>query len=325
VSAASENCTGRARGRVRLWVPLLLLAGGTIWALERLAGPVEAAEFTRVDLRRARLDPPPGAFCDPRWSEQLAATLASCPAPDVHDAAGLERVAQQVAALPFVARTGEVHVVWPDGLEVPLRLRQPVACVRSAAGFLLVSEEGVLLPGSWPTPPQIEGRPLPVIGPNDGAFERAVAGTKLAQQRHLDALAVALSMRRDLPAADAQTLGPLLIDASRSAATSVDEPGTLLELEGPRLVLFGRAPGSGQPGELPDELKWRSLARAAALLRGEGADAPSDWALVDVRWDTPALRLRSEEPKARHPLPPPPVAVAKTRPAPAPSNGPVVR
>ena len=287
---ASAARRARRSGRVRLWVVLLVLLGGSIWALQRLGREVEAADFTRVDMSRTRLLPPQGAFCDPRWEGELAATLARFPAPDVHDTAALARVASEVAKLPFVAETGEARVVWPDGVRVPVRLREPVACVKSGEGFVCVSEDGVLLPGPWPEPPSSNGRVLPVIGPNDGAFDRLLAGTRLHEPRHLDALSVAISMRRHLPQVDAQTLGPILIDATRARATSVEEPGTLLELEGPRLVLFGRAPWSGAPGELPAELKWRSLSKAAGLLRGERAEPPADWSVLDVRWDTPALR-----------------------------------
>ncbi len=289
----------RRRGRVRLWIVLLFVLGGSIWALERLGHEVEAAEFTTVDMRRTRLVPPRGSFCDARWESDLAAVLARFPAPEVHDTAALLALAREVAKLPFVAETGEARVVWPDGVRVPIRLREPVACVKAGEGYLCVSEDAILLPGIWPEPPVANGRQLPVIGPNDGVFDRLVPGTRLHEPRHLDALSVAISMRRNLPQADAQTLGPILIDATKARATSVEEPGTLLELEGPRLVLFGRAPWSGQPGELPAELKWRSLSKAAALLRGEEQKPPADWSVLDVRWDTPALRLREESTKPK--------------------------
>jgi len=282
----------RRAGRVRFWVPFFLVAAGSIWALQRLAEPVEAADFTRIDLHRLRLQPTQGGFCDPRWELEFQAKLAGMPAPDSHDPEALAAVAAKLAELPFVAEAGTPRVIWPDGVEVPVRLREPVACVRTGQEFRLVSEDGILLPCNWAETPVVAGRPLPVIGPNDGAFDKRPAGWRLSERRHQDALAVAVSMRRGLPAEDAATLGPLLIDATRSPATSVEEPGTLLELGEQRLVLFGRAPGSGEPGELPDELKWRSLARAAELLRGSEGQPAQDWSVVDLRWDTPAIRPR---------------------------------
>jgi hypothetical protein len=284
--------SARRSGRVRFWIPLLLLVSGAVWALQRLDEPVQAAAFTAIDLQRLHLKPPQGSFCDPRWEADLVATLSRMAPPDAHDPEALARVAREIARLPFVAEAGVPRVIWPDGLEVPVRLREPVACVRTADLFRVVAEDGTLLPGGWPAPPVLEGRPLPVIGPNDGAFDRRPSGARLTERRHLDALAVALSMRRGLSAEDARVLGPLLIDATRSAATSVEEPGTLLELEGQRLVIFGRAPGSGEPGELPDELKWRSLSKAVGLLRGDDQDGPQDWSVADLRWDTPAIRMR---------------------------------
>lgn len=315
----------RRGGRVRLWVPLLLLVAGSVWALERLREPVEAAEFTRIDLHRLRLQPTQGGFCDPRWEQEIAARLQALRAPDAHDPDALAAVAHELEALPFVLEAGTPRVIWPDGLEVPVRLREPIACVRTGQDFRLVSEDGVLLPGHWSAPPTVEERPLPVLGPNDGAFDKRPDGWRLSERRHQDALAVAVSMRRGLPAADAATLGPVLIDATRSAATSVEEPGTLLELESQRLVLFGRAPGSGQPGELPDELKWRSLSKAAALLRGDEDTPAQDWSVADLRWDTPAIQLRDpKDVKKPADAPKPgsdaPKKSAKTAPKPTPKT-----
>ena len=65
-------------------------------------------------------------------------------------------------------------------------------------------------------------------------------------------------------------------------------------LERDREVLFGRAPSADEPGELPVEIKWGSVARTLEL---EEAAEPVDWAVVDVRWDRPELVLRDPEPK----------------------------
>src|SRR5690242_7533558 len=119
----------RRAGRVRWWVPLALLVAGSIWALERLGGPLQAAEYTAIDLTRLRLRPAAGSFSDPRWEAELARALAALPRPDAREPEALARVARAIGALPFVAEVGEPRVLWPDGLEVPVRMRDPIACV----------------------------------------------------------------------------------------------------------------------------------------------------------------------------------------------------
>ena len=62
----------------------------------------------------------------------------------------------------------------------------------------------------------------------------------------------------------------------------------------PRLRTHRRRVLADEPGELPVEIKWDSVARTLEL---EEAAEPVDWAVVDVRWDRPELVLRDPEPK----------------------------
>src|SRR5262249_8321401 len=80
-------------------------------------------------------------------------------------------------------------------------------------------------------------------------------------------------------------------DARKARVASVTEPGVRLELEGDRLALFGRAPGTDEPGELAASSKWRSLERALELF--ERDPSGGDWDLVDLRWDRPDIALRN--------------------------------
>lgn len=282
-------------GRVRAWIPFLVLCAVGVWLCESLAGTVRAAGFAVIDPTRSRLCDPAevpagGGFVDERWEAELRHVLAAAPAFEATDAESAASLARRVASLAFVAEVGEPEVVWPDGLEFPLRLRTPAACVRAGEHYFAVSTDGVLLPGAWPAPPWIGQGYLPVIGPNDRAFDGASAGSVLIEPRHRDALAVACSLRATLSAADFETLGPPLIDATRARLTSATEPGVLLRLANRRVIQFGRAPDSGEPGELPVEAKWRAVSKGLELLRAGAAD--KDWAVLDVRWDVPAIQWR---------------------------------
>lgn len=272
-----------------MWLLAALAGSILVWFTGALAADVEASGFSTIDPRRARIEPA-GAYCDTRWSDQLAQAIAGRPPVDARDRSAIQALADDVALLPFVAEVGEPSVLWPDGLDLPLVLRQPAACVRVRGEFVCISDDGVVLPGGWPIPPWVGEGFLPVLGPNDGGFDGLAAGERLSEPRHVDALSVAVSMREALTRADFEALGPPLIDATRARAASVEEPGVRIELEGRRTAWFGRAPNAGEPGELPTPIKWASLQRALRLL-----DDPTnrrDWSLVDLRWDTPDLRWR---------------------------------
>jgi hypothetical protein len=259
----------------------------------RISGAPPARGLVTVDTRRAALEIDVDAtWVDERWAEQLAATFAMLPPFPVDDREGVLAVAAAARELPFVAEVGTPRVLWPDGVELDVRLRRPAACALVGESFLAVAEDGVLLPGGYPAPPWIGHGFLPVIGPNDRAFDELRPGDALWEERHLAALSVAKSMRAELDWQIFETMGPPLIDASRSRFTSVDEAGVLIDLEGARRVWFGRAPWTDEPGELPAELKWESLKRAVLQLR----NGEQDWDLLDVRWDQPEIRWRDETP-----------------------------
>jgi len=275
-------------GRVRTWVPLFLVFWFGVWLFESLTSDVIASGYTTIDTRRARLDGA-GGF-SPAWQGWMARSLARVPAPTALDAEGIDGVVNAIADLPFVAEIGSTRVAWPDGIEVAVRLRQPVACVLIGNEYFAVAADGVILPGSWSAPPWVHAAFLPVIGPNDHSCDGLRPGDALKEQRHVDGLAVACSMRLSLSRTDFELMGPALIDATRARRASVTEPGVLLKLDGRRLVFFGRVPNCGEPGELPAEFKWSSLSRALQQTKTEAG--ARDWSVLDVRWDVPAIQWR---------------------------------
>lgn len=284
-----------------VWIVLGIFASSSLWFVDGLTEAVHAAGFERIDPRSSKLEVQAG-YVDPRWNEILAGRLATLPEIGVEDRAGINAIAHAVATLPFVAEVGEPRVLWPDGLDLPVRMRIPAACVMQGSEYLAVAEDGTILPGRTSTPPFVDtglGRDgfLPVLGPNDGSFDDAVPGERLTQNRHLDALAVAISMRSALTPEEFKLLGPPLIDATESRRASVEIPGVVILLDGRREVYFGRAPNAGLPGERPSTSKWADLKRAIHLLPGLGTDAvpptSHDWSFLDVRWDTPDITWRS--------------------------------
>lgn len=338
-----------ARSRVPGWAPLVVLFSVAVWLVGRIGASsatsavpgedlVQAAEpatgtgdepFGAVDPRYVRLDGYSG-FVDDRWRPVLAARLAALPEAGADDPESLEIFREALSHLPFVAEVGVGSVLWPDGYKVAVRLRKPEACLRTAAGYFLVDAAGVVLPGEWKRPPWVAGGWLPVLGPLEdpprGGDAALRPGGRIAERRHLDALSVAVSMRRALGAEEFEVLGAPVIDATEARAASVEKPGVVLELEEGRRVLFGRPPDAGEPGELPVGRKWAALAKAARALSPTVADR-RDWSLLDVRWDVPDVlwrEVQEEAPKlAAIPLPvaanpqPAPVATPTGPPKPA--------
>ncbi len=279
--------------------PFLFVAGLLLLGLYGLEKRASAQGFGWIEPATLDFDFLP-EWADPRWKDELRDVAALFPPLRTDDPQGLEAFRAAIEELSFVRSVGPIEVLWPDGLRFDLQLYEPIACVPLERGYQLVSDDGTLLSGVWSVPPRVGGRWLPVIGPIEDArrlFSRALPGDYLFEREHTDALDVALSMRLHLTEAEQRSLGRTLIDARRARETSVVEPGVRLDLEGARRVLFGRAPFSGEPGELEDAAKWRSVVRALGLLE----DGSLDWDLLDVRWDRPDLAPRGGWPEPEVP------------------------
>jgi len=293
----AQAASGARRvGGLRLWVPALGLVAAAAWAAGGMQHRIRASGFRRVEPAYSRLDAG-RTWVDPRWEDELRLRLAAHASFEVTDDAARRAIADELARLSFVDAVGEPEVIWPDGLRVPVRLRYAVACASVRDAYLPVARDGTLLSGSWPTPPRVGPGWLPVIGPVDGSLDALEPGDRLAEPVQVDALAVAVSLWEHLDADALATLGRVAIDASRGRRTSVTEPGCVLLLEDGRRIWFGRPPDTVEPGSLPAEHKWHSVASALALLRRlrAGAEGGFDWALVDVRWDRPELLPRLED------------------------------
>lgn len=283
---AGEDRSGRS-GRVPTALLIGLLLVGFGFLVGRIDRSVRASGHHSVDTRRVRIASRDWVPRD--WEERIAARLTALGPIEARERDALERAAAEIAAMPFVAHVGDVSTVWPDGLCVDIVLRRPRACLRVGELYLCIAEDGVVLPGAWPLPPDTGRGRLPVLGPFDWMTEDVIPGDRLDFPEVEDGLAIATSLFQHLAPDTQDRLGIVLIDARQARAASVNNPGAQLFLEGRRLVLFGRAPNADAPGELPAALKWRHLESALDLL---DAAEPEDWDLLDARWDQAVLRPR---------------------------------
>ncbi|MHC4377823.1 MAG: cell division protein FtsQ/DivIB [Planctomycetota bacterium] len=282
------------RGGVPAWLPLALLAAGVVAWQRGLAERVQRTGFGRVEASqvRADLDQP---WADPRWSLELRQVVADGGTIDPEDGAALEALRARLAALSFVRDATLPRVLWPDGLELSVRLRRPVACVAWGDAFLLVDDQGVLLSGAWDVPPSLDGMFLPVLGERDGALDSLRPGDALVERRHLDALSIARSLWEHVDPSWGPWIGRLQIVADDVDLASVEIPGAVLRLEGGREAWFGRSPNKASAGELPVPQRWSNLVQV--LERTADSEGAVDWAVADLRFDRPALSARVDEPR----------------------------
>ena len=293
LQAASRPARARRRAAADdpglIWLTRLgslLALGACLWFLGLLQRDVEAGQYGTIETDRAHLARGPGWF-DPRWEQELSAALAGLGPLEADDRRSIESVGDRVARLSFVSEVGAPRVVWPDGLRLDLKLREPIACLVAPPGrqYATISVDGVVLSGRWSAPPDRGSGYLPLIWSAESYYLEP--GERLGDPAVVDGLAVAAAMWRELPPTVLARLGRVVIDARRSRQTSPEEPGTRILLEGGREVIFGRSPNLDAPGETPVHLKLRALARALE------PDVPA-WVLVDVRWDRPEILVRED-------------------------------
>jgi len=269
------------RGRVPTWVILSLGAVALFIGAEVLGERMYEEGRFEVELDRVLIESESErAYIPGAWSEYVAARLSQMERVFSDDPEAAARVAQELETLPMFRSVDSARAVVPDGLQVEVRLRRIVACVKAGEGFLPVSEDGVILPGFSVAPMSDGVGAAPLIAWDESLKDLRV-GEELALEQHFDALSVALSMQRHLSKEVRASLGTVRIDASGAALASVTHPGVVVYLPERRAALFGRPPLHGFAGELPEELKWAHL--SSYLL--EPPSGEGEWEILDIRWD----------------------------------------
>ncbi|HIF40229.1 MAG TPA: hypothetical protein EYQ74_03925 [Planctomycetes bacterium] len=293
-AALARTAASRAGvlGSIPVWVPLVIVLAGVGWVWRTSESEARSRAGAWVDLTRSALFREcPDVF--PQWSDTLRQFLAEEGRVRADDRSALESLCSKIEQLPFVEKVGSARFIRPDGLDIPLRLHQPIACVRWSSKYYPVAmipddkdARGVLLPGAADVPHRMgsaeEAYFLPVLAGFDaGGIHAPQVGDELKNGSVLAALDIARSLVEHLGTADRVRMGRALIDATREVAFDGLPGGARLELEGVgseshgRVIHFGDAPCEAGPGELPVEAKWGHVSEA--LERGFDA--------VDVRFD----------------------------------------
>ena len=270
------------RGRVPTWLILSLGAAALFIGAEVLGERMYEEGRFEIELDRVLIEGrSEHAYIPIAWSEFVAAELSGMKdGVFSDDPEAAARVVAKLEALPMIRSVEATRMIIPDGLEVEVRLRRVVACVKAGGGFLPVSEDGVILPGFSVSPMSDGVDAAPLIAWDESLKDLSV-GDELSLEQHFDALSVALSMQRHLSLEVRRRLGAIRIDASDAALASVIHPGVVVYLPGRRAALFGRPPLHGHAGEMSDELKWAHLSRHIL----EPPSGEGEWEILDIRWD----------------------------------------
>jgi len=272
-------------GRTALLAMLIVaaFAAGTYFLWTKFSHELLSSSEYWVTPDRVHVTPPP------RWvrSDVRAEVFrdASLDGPlSILDPELAERIGNAFSLHAWVAKVVEVRKRHPARVEVDVVYRRPVCMVRVADQLLPVDVEGVLLPEGDFSPveavryPRLEDVRSVPIGPTGSRWGdiRVSGGAQIAAA--FGAAWQDLGLDRIVP-------------SETTALGYAEEPTFELYTRGGTRILWGRAPGTGLPGEIPVAEKVARLVRYKeeyGTLEGIGGPQP-----LDVR----SLRSMATPPK----------------------------
>ena len=250
-----------------------LCAATVFWAARRLPDLGDRPRYA-LTADAVRLDPPPPR---PVPADLAARVLGDEPVSILEDGLA-ERLAKAFRKHAWVRRVKGVRVSHPAAADVELVYRRPAAAVAVRAGLYPVDAAGVVLPpadfsraeaDALPRVEGLAGAPFAAPGPAGAAWPD-------------DAVAGAATICEELAA----VWDECELAAVRPLAGGRDGDDVQYELlvRGGSRVVWGRAPGSGHPGELTASQKRSRLTGEVRRLLAN--TAPAGPRRVDLTaWD----------------------------------------
>lgn len=176
---------------------------------------------------------------------------------------------------PWIERVREVRMSYPPRIEVQVEYRRPVALVALKAGLYPIDPEGVLLPPADFSPQ--DANRYPVVQ-NVRSVPNGPAGQPWGDPVVLAAARLADVMQNDWPELQ---LSAIMAPKPDKAIVDPAELIFTLSAQGGSKIVWGRAPGSGHPGELTAVQK---IGRMHKYLREFGGfDQPRGPYEIDIR------------------------------------------
>ena len=270
-----------ALGFLGVLCALLLVSLSTFWLAR--GGRLFLVDSSRLES----FEMPPWA--PPLWKEEARRALRGGGVFPVSDPRGLEGVEARIAALPFVERVFPVTRQFPRSVAAKVRLRRPVAVVRSDQKLYAIDSAGVLLPGKPAEPGGGYAFPLPVLTSGRGGFTRRPprCGEVWNDPFVQEGVAASLELEPILDLHPGFRIAEIDLTNLGGFRSQLDSEIVLRTGEGVR-ILWGRSARRQPYGELSPEAKISNLVRVL-----EEYPRLKGIADLDLRFDRPAVRLQS--------------------------------
>lgn len=213
------------------------------WFVRQLPDLNTRPEY-RLAFRDIQLSPPPSGAVPSDLLRQVQRQRDFVDEVSILDPHLAKHIGQAVHQHPWIAAVREVRLSFPPQVIVVVEYRQPAALVSLPAGSYPIDADGVLLPpADFSTADQ---QRYPIIR-NVQSVPSGPAGVSWGDPTVLAAARLADALRAEW--ADLQLTA---IIAPRPSKADIDPAELRFELatRGGSKIVWGRAPGSGHPGEL---------------------------------------------------------------------------
>lgn len=257
---------------------LLACAAGsavlTPWVLRQLPDLNSRPEY-RLAFQSIELSPMPHAAVPGDLLRQVQHRGDFPDNVSILDRTLTKRLAEEFGAHPWVESVREVRLTYPPRIVIAAHYRRPVALVSAKSGYYPIDPEGVLLP---PRDFPIESTDRYPLVNNIRTIPAGPAGVRWG-----DPVVLAAARLADTLAIDWGELQLTAIVAPKPDKANSDPAELLFELttKGGSKILWGRAPGSGHPGELTAMQKIGRLRKY--LQEFGGFDQPRGPYEIDIR------------------------------------------
>lgn len=250
-----------------------------------LPNPAEQEDW-QITVERIHITDPPHWI--PRdFVEQVVHQAGLPETMSLRDETLVGKIASAFAGHPWVLRVKQVQKGWPARIDITLEYRRPVAMVEVAGGLYPVDADSVLLPPGDFSIADTRLYPL-VLGAS--STPQGTAGKAWGDAQILGAARLADVLSDYWKKFHLTTIHlPRLESTDDSVKDSIFQ----LETTGGSRIIWGRAPGSGHPGELTAAQKIGRLERYQEEYTSfEKPDGPYE---IDIRhWQEIARRRLPE-------------------------------
>jgi len=215
----------------------------TPWFLRQLPDLQSRPEY-RMPFTAIELSPEPSGAIPVDLVAQVQRQRDFSETGSILDRTLAKRLAAEFRQHAWIESVREVRMTYPPRIVVEVTYRRPVALVSSKTGFYPIDPEGVLLPPADFSPRDVERYP---VVRNVRSVPAGPAGIAWGDPVVFASARLADTLFRDWPELQLEAIiAPKPMQADVNPADLTFD----LAAKGGSKIVWGRAPGSGHPGEL---------------------------------------------------------------------------